>query len=663
MFEKIKPLYLFIIIGLVSFGIYANSFQNQFVFDDESVVVNNTSIQSLSNIPKFFTADEGFHKVIGRYYRPVVSTTYAIDYAIYGLKPFGFHLTNVLIHLISSLLLFAVLKYMFRNFKFALTGAFIGSLLFAVHPIHTEAVAWVSGRTDSLVTLFFFAAFLFYIKYSDDLKSQKNLNLALLFYVLGLLSKEMIVTMPVFILLYDFVFKKENKDFFKKNIKAYLLFAGVTALYLIIRYLVLKDIPEREKYLYFYGLDGFTAFATMLKTIPVYLKLLFVPFNLLYHYNGVIADAKSLFDAMVLLSALIVIAGIVVPFLIRKDFPVFAFSILFFFVSLLPVMNIVPTMNLMAERFLYLSSFALSVAVAGIVIYLKSENGVRNYSFAVIIVLLIFSFLTFQRNKDWFSEEILFATGEGIDGTVLLVNSGNQYANQQKFDIAKEKYLRAISIRDNNVLAHHNLGQVYILQNVLDSAEFHISKGIAIDSLAPDGYYQLANLYQMMGRNEDAIPVLEKLQTFAPDYRGSLALLNSLKSGETNEMGLIPNSPAGNELTVLQKRSYNYFQSGKFELAIKDLEKLVELDPMSASGYLNNMAMCYIELKDYKKAEDKLNESIGLDPGNINALAGLAEVYLKTGKKNEATDTYKKILAINPNDMNARMKLDSLTAK
>lgn len=660
MFEKIKPLYLFIILGIVSFGIYANSLQNEFVFDDESVVVNNTSIQSLSNIPKYFTADEGFHKVIGRYYRPVVSTTYAIDYAIWGLKPFGFHLTNILIHLISSLLLFALLKFMFKNYKFGLTGAFIGSLLYAVHPIHTEAVAWVSGRTDSLVTLFFFASFLFYIKYSDDLKSQKNLNWALAFYALGLLSKEMIITMPVFILLYDFIFKKESKDFFKKNIRAYLLFAGVTVLYLIIRYLVLKDIPEREKYLYFYGIDGITALGTMLKTIPVYLKLLFVPFNLLYHYNGVISDAKSLFDAVVLLSALFVIAGIAVPLLIRKDFPVFAFAILFFFISLLPVMNIIPTMNLMAERFLYLSSFALSVAIAGIVIYLKSENGARNYSLVVIIILLIFSFLTFQRNKDWVSEEILFATGEGVDGTVLLVNSGNQYANSQKYDIAKEKYLRAIGIRDNNVLAHHNLGQIYILQNVLDSAEIHISRGIAIDSLAPDGYFQLSNLYQMMGRNEDAIPLLEKLQQIIPDYRGSLAVLNSLKSGETNELGLIPNSPAGNDLAVLQKRSYQLFQSGKFELAIKDLEKLVEIDPLSASGYLNNMAMCYIELKDFKKAEDKLNESIGLDAGNVNALSGLADVYLKTGRKKEAIEAYRKILAVNPKDENAMFKLDSL---
>ncbi len=660
MFEKIKPLYLFIILGIFSFGIYANSLQNEFVFDDESVVVNNTSIQSLSNIPKYFTADEGFHKVIGRYYRPVVSTTYAIDYAIWGLKPFGFHLTNILIHLISSLLLFALLKFMFKNYKFGLTGAFIGSLLFAVHPIHTEAVAWVSGRTDSLVTLFFFASFLFYIKYSDDLKSQKNLNWALAFYALGLLSKEMIITMPVFILLYDFIFKKEGKDFFKKNIRAYLLFAGVTVLYLIIRYLVLKDIPEREKYLYFYGIDGITALGTMLKTIPVYLKLLFVPFNLLYHYNGVISDAKSLFDAVVLLSALFVVAGIAVPLLIRKDFPVFAFAILFFFISLLPVMNIIPTMNLMAERFLYLSSFALSVAIAGIVVYLKSENGARNYSLAVIIILLIFSFLTFQRNKDWVSEEILFATGEGVDGTVLLVNSGNQYANSQKYDIAKEKYLRAIGIRDNNVLAHHNLGQIYILQNQLDSAEIHISKGIAIDSLAPDGYFQLSNLYQMMGRNEDAIPLLEKLQQIIPDYRGSLAVLNSLKSGETNELGLIPNSPAGNDLAVLQKRSYQLFQSGKFELAIKDLEKLVEIDPLSASGYLNNMAMCYIELKDFKKAEDKLNESIGLDAGNVNALSGLADVYLKTGRKKEAIEAYRKILAVNPKDENAMFKLDSL---
>ena len=147
---------LYLVIAIVSFLVYYNALNNDFVFDDESVVQNNQSILTLANIPKFFTAEEGFHKVIGRYYRPVVSSLYAVDYAIWGMNPFGFHLTNVIIHVIASLLLLMVLMKLFGDYKNGLLAALIGALIFAVHPIHTEAVSWISGRTDSLATLFFF---------------------------------------------------------------------------------------------------------------------------------------------------------------------------------------------------------------------------------------------------------------------------------------------------------------------------------------------------------------------------------------------------------------------------------------------------------------------------------------------------------------------------
>jgi hypothetical protein len=115
--QNIKSSYCYILIAIVTLIVFFNTFQNDFVFDDESVVQNNTSITSLSNIPKYFTGEEGFHKVIGKYYRPIVSATYAIDYALYGLSPKGFHITNVIIHLIASLLLFKIFSLLFRKIK------------------------------------------------------------------------------------------------------------------------------------------------------------------------------------------------------------------------------------------------------------------------------------------------------------------------------------------------------------------------------------------------------------------------------------------------------------------------------------------------------------------------------------------------------------------
>ena len=660
----------YLIIALFSFAIYANSLKNDFVFDDESVVQTNLSIQSFSNIPNYFTAEEGFHKVIGRYYRPVVSTTYALDYAIWGLNPLGFHLTNIIINLICSLILFAILLILFGNYKFGIFASLISTLIFTSHPVHTEAVSWISGRTDSIAALFFFASFLFYIKYSvsgfdkPDNPNHKKINsttlISLFFYIFGLLSKEMVVTLPVIIILFDFVYLKQNlKKLLKERIKVYILFIVVTLVYLLIRYLALKNVPERETYMYFYGKDFMTVISTMITTIPVYLKLLVLPINLIYHYNGVIADSISVFGINVILSlGLIAFLLIVSYFLYRKSGEI-TFSILFIFISLLPVMNFVPSMNLMAERFLYLTSFALSILIAYVLIKFKQFRKFLIVLFSVII--LLFSILTFLRNQDWKDNDTLYSTADGINGSVLLVNMGNIFANKKQYDEAAIRYRKALEIRQNSVLANHNLGLTFLIKGELDSAEFYIKRGIAIDTLAPDGYFQLSNIYQSRGNIPDAINCLEKLQTIMPDYRGSKQILENLKASSINKQDnrINPENP----IDLLDKRSYQYYQEGKYDLAIKDLLELTKLNPTGKAGYYNNIALCYISLKDNTSSEKYYKEAIKADDNNTAFKSGLADLYLKMDNREKAIEYYKKVLEKSPADNYARNKLDSLNIK
>ena len=660
MLENKKLLYL--IIAIVSFLVYYNALNNDFVFDDESVVQNNQSILTLANIPKFFTAEEGFHKVIGRYYRPVVSSLYAVDYAIWGMNPFGFHLTNVIIHVFASLLLLMVLMKLFSDFKNGLLAALIGSLIFAVHPIHTEAVSWISGRTDSLATLFFLLSFLFYIKFSEEDNNKKFLLISLFAYFVGLLSKEMIVTMPVLLFLYDFFFKKRNIEWFKKNLMPYILFIALTIVFVGIRYIVLKDVVDRTTYMYFYGEDTSTVIFTMLKTVPVYFKLLLFPLNLLYHYNGVFPDSHSIGDIKVILSVLFVLAMLIVSVSLYKKYNEVSFTILFFFVSLFPVMNIIPTMNFIAERFLYLSSVALSVIISLVIVrYLNEKNKGILIAFFLLIVI-IFSYLTYVRNTEWKNNETLYMTADGKDGSVLLVNAGNMYANKKNYDEAEKRYRRAIEIRDNSVLAHHNLGLIFLLKGNLDSAEIKFKKGLSIDSLAPDGYFQLSNIYQQKGRIPEAISTLEKLQKIVPNYRESKGILDMLKSNPGGIQNNIP-EPVNNQQVILEKRSFQYYQEGKFEEAIKDLNDAMKLNPSAQSGYLNNMAMCYLGLNKTDKARECFNKAIEKDANNINAYGGLAELFLKENNSQKAKEMYSKILSISPQDQNAKLKLDSLNRK
>lgn len=671
--SRIKPIYCYLIIIVVSYIVFYNSLHNEFVFDDESVIVNNASIQNTDNIVKYFSGEEGFHKVIGKYYRPLVSASYAVDFSIWGLDPYGFHLTNLIIHIIACLLLFKILSLLFSRYKYRNIFSLFGALIFAVHPIHTEAVSWISGRTDSMVSMFFFASFLFYIKFTgnphhevnENTKSAEHsgnflyLTVSLLFYALGLLSKEMIITMPVIILLYDFVYKKKDLNYFKKNLLTYGLFATVTVIYLFIRHSALSDVPDRDSYLYFYNKEWDVVLWTMVKTIPVYFRLLFAPFGLLYHYNGVIANSSSIIEFPALLSFIFILFLIGLAVFFFKRDSIISFCILFFLVSLLPVMNIVPTMNLMAERFLYFTSFALAVLITHLLMLASNKRDLGMLIIGIIIIIISLSYLTYVRNEDWKNNETLYSSAIGYEGSVILVNEGNIYSNSKKFDEAKKKYKRAIELRDNSVLAHHNLGLVYMIEGKLDSAEMRIKKGIAVDSLAPDGYFQLATIYNVQGKKDEAVQMLEKLQTISPDYRESAAMLESLRSVTGNKENL---NSRQYEISFLQQRSFDNFNAKKYKEAIEDLKKLAELnkDPSSVSGFYNNIAMCYAELKDEKMSEKYFLDAVKLDKKNVNALNGLVTLYLKRNESDKAMSFLNILIEINPGDEKSKNKLDSL---
>lgn len=678
---NIKSVYCYIVIAAVTFLVFANSLENQFVFDDESVVVNNLSIQSLSNIPKFFTAEEGFHKVIGKYYRPVVSSSYAIDYHYWGLDPYGFHLTNIIIHCIASMLLFRIFQVLFWRYKYRNLFSLLSALIFVVHPIHTEAVSWISGRTDSMVTMFFFASFLFYIEFvreknhnkkQTDAKNEESRNLLYLFlsfvfYALGLLSKEMIVTMPLIILLYDFVYRKKDIQYLKKNLWIYAGFVVITAAFLLIRHNLLKDFPDRESYLYFFGKDSVTAAATMIKTIPVYFRLLLAPFGLLYHYNGVIDDSYSFLELPVILSLIFIGLLIYSSFYFYKRDSIVSFSLLFFLITLIPVMNIVPTMNLMAERFLYLVSFALVLVIAHLAMLGSSKRDKGILLAGMVVIILSLSYLTYDRNKDWKDNNSLYMTGEGIEGNVLLVNNGNIYANMKKYDEAARLYKRAIEKRENSLLAHHNLGLVYLIKGQLDSAEVQFKRGIQIDPYAPDGYYQMATLGNMKNDKELSISYLEKLQEVFPDYKNSAKVLEELKAGKGDKLSLVPSGPDNRELVeykkmLLQRRSYSHFVENNFEDAIKDLKELLEIteDSTGKAGLMNNIAMCYEKKNDPGNEEKYFLMSLQYDPASMNTLNGISSFYMRTGNRQKALIYLGKILEINPGDGNARKNLDSL---
>ena len=674
-------LMIYLLLIIISFGVYTNSLFNEFVFDDDSVVLGDPAITSVSNIPKFFTAELGFHKVIGRYYRPVVSASYTLDHAIWGFKPFGFHLTNVLIHVINVLLLFVLLKKIlwYTGFKYKNTAVLAGTILFALHPVHTEAVAWISGRTDSLSCTFFFASFIYYLNYSR-FQSSKNLSLTLLFYLLALLSKEMAITLPAAIIIYDLTVNKiKLKEILNDKLKIYLSLVILSAFYLVIRWLVLKDVTPRDSYLYFYGKDFYAVLFTMLQTLPVYFKLAVLPVGMLYHYGGYLPYISSPLEPSAIFALVFLTVIIISAVYLYKRMPLFSYALIFFFLTLLPVLNIVPTMNFMADRFLYIPSVFLSfIAVSLLIRYYTPKN--RNIVFGLFgAVFITFSLMTIARNAEWKTNDSLFLSAEGKPGTVLYVNIGNIYANKGNYGIAEDYYRKAIDLNVPSVLAYNNLGKIFMINNIYDSAYFYISKAYMLDTLSPEPVHSLGVLHARFHMNKEAVKWLEKLQTISPDYMNSAAMLQELKLQiELNSLPPGSNLPGmetpgtdipgninpgtGNmsRVALLEQSSYSKYNEKKYEEAIAELRELVSLNPQRASVYFNNMGMCYLDYNRLEDALESFKQSVKSDPGFSTGYNNLGMVYEKLGNIPKAKENYSKAVETDPANENAKSNLSKL---
>lgn len=671
---KEKQLKSYLIVGLVAFAVYANSLLNSFVYDDEFLVLGDASITSVSNAPKFFTGKEGFNQVFARYYRPIVSLSYLIDYELWNFKPFGFHLTNVLLHVINSLLVFNLLMLIFhrreesvKNYE-ASFPALIGAFLFAVHPIHTEAVAWVSGRTDLLASAFIFAAFIFYIKFSRSVnRNERMTSLIMLsfFYVMSLLSKEVAIVLPLLLLLFDYLLEgKSLKDIFNEKKWIYTILILSSILYMVIRSNILEQMPGTEKYLYFYGKDFLTKLFTISLTIPLYLRLLILPIGLLYHYNGFLPYVNNALNPGVLISFSLTIILIGTAIYFFKRAPMITYLILFFFITLTPVLNLVPITNLAAERYLYVPSISMVFLVVFIGIQLNRTKYRNSYSAVTFGIILIFSVLTVIRNIDWKSNESLYFSAEGKQGTVVYVNIGYLYTLSNQYDKAEQYFRKALQINDQTVFANTNLGRVYILEGKYDSAYSYIMKAYNFDSLNPEPRFTLALLYVMSDKFSEAKKEIEDLQKIVPGYRNSNQILIQVNSRlQRDSIALISkDSSQTGELDKLKKAridkldkdSYLQYNQKNYEMAIKDLLELSEMNPTSRSVYFNNIGLCYLDQNNYDEAKKFFEQSIAASDNFSSAYLNLGKIYERMGDRDKAMMNYEKAVKSDPNNRAAK---------
>lgn len=582
---------------------YSNTFANKFVLDDNSIIVENSRIRALDRWADLFTTPYWGTQSEDLLYRPLTVLTYAIDRhfslparAGDELDPTLFHVNNLLLHALATWLLWRFLRALLAGHPAAESGAFCAALVFAVHPIHTEAVTGIVGRAEVLCAVFYFLAARLWLRFRDA-ENWSNAAawylLALACFGLALLSKEMGLTLPGIFALCDAwrVASAPGGARWRSLLTTRVLGPQVGCvlvilIYFIVRSTVLGQVGPTATVFSLYQTPWHVRMLTAITVLADYVRMLFVPIGLRAEYAENVnpaAFAAGWLDPWALLS----LGGFGVlgwgAWKTRERAPLVAFCLLWFLLTVIPISNLIlPIGCVKAERFLYIPSVAGALALAALIGALRSAPGRRwgapATQAALAALALVFLVGTCLRNRAWADEKSLYADA-----------------------IAKDP--------GRNARAYCWLGSYHFVWGKHDEAMAQFGRAIAIIERYPQFYEFRGRLYQMRKQNDLA----------KADYDRAIEY-----SGQLNPRG-VPHP------RLLQARGNLLREQGDIDGARRDLDLAVKLNPGDAN-IVNDCGVLYLfGLHEYAVAAEYFRAALRIDGANALAVynRGLTWYYRK----------------------------------
>lgn len=620
MIDKCKKNNFIAVFSIIVSGfiVYGNSLNNGFVYDDALVVENNYFLTSWSNLRYFFN-DLYFSGSGEASWRPLVTLTYFFDYWLGAGRPFFYHLTNVICHLLSGVFFYYLVFNLILLLDSELPSfktAFLCALFFVIHPIHTEAVNAIAFREDILSALFCFLSLLFYLKSKFGLNKRRVFYVfSLLCYFFALLSKEAALPLIFIILFVDFFCQKDKKCISnerKMNFVSYAGYIGVIFLYAYFRFflIVRHQAP-------FAALEGvnyaggslYTAFLTNGRIFTAYLILLFFPLKLsTEHYFRYFVDPSySFLESRVLFSFAILCLVLFLIIGSFRDRKIFTFCGLWFFIFFSTTANILPLDHPMAERYLYLpcAGFCLFLSVLAVKLFyfrrnkfIPLENIPRQtawYSLtgfiqsgvvvATVIILIFYSFRTISRNKVW--KDSFTFWSEAVKSPFVSDRAynclGTVYSGKKMPEEAIKLYKKAIQACPDYADAYNNLGNQYINKGLYAKAEQCYQRAIEIYPFFFEAYNNLGALYHRQGFFDKAIKQYQKTLEINPFFN------------------------------VYSNLGHIYYRKGLLDEAVVQYEKSLTMDSRLPQVWLN-LGSIYFKKGLYDKAEGVWREGLKLNP-------------------------------------------------
>jgi len=501
---------------------FARTLAYDFVWDDALLIQRSQRLQQWTSLPAVLGSHfwsevhEGSH-----YYRPLVSLSFFLDVQAWGFNPMGFHLTNLLAHLATALAVLALA----RRLTGSVLAAAVAGVAFALHPIHTESVTFISGRTDVLATLFFLLALLGYVRWRHE-GGPLVFAGSLVAFFLGLAAKEVAVTLPLVLVLYDRMVgpKERGAGALARALARYAAYGGVVALYLVVRMASLGALVESDS-----GTWGtlLTRVLTATKIVATYAWLTLVPFPANPYYVIVPVLWPPPADWWAATGGLAVLLALTVWAAWRA--PVWGFAAIWFWVTLIPSVGVdllpVPT-AIMAERFLYLPSVGFCLLLAmGVRRLLGSGRALAADqlrplpALGLATLLLGYVLLTLWRNEPWKDHYNLYSymVEMSPESDLPHVNLALVHLPRGEVLEAYAHFKRGVEIAPQNARALVGLGLTETLLGNREGGLKHALEGAGQAPKNPHVLAFLAQLYLLRGEPEHAVTVYEESLRLHPD--------------------------------------------------------------------------------------------------------------------------------------------------
>ncbi len=585
---------------------YLPVLDNGFVdLDDPENITNNPAIRSLGpdSLRWMLTTN------LAGYWMPLTWFSDALNFWMGGLNPWIYHLTNVLLHALNTFLVFLLCR---RLLGFAplnsngveetgvkqgyIPAALLAALLFGLHPIHVESVAWASERKDVLYSFFYLLALYIYLDYSTTLgRKGWKLHACLGLYLLALMSKPMAITLPLVFLILDFWPLRRFQDGFRKALVEKIPFFILALAFSLVTRLEMGQIKLIN--------PNFTLLfrtAHIFHSLVFYLYKMAAPLELVPVYPFP-HQVDSSYFLEVFFSALLVILISFACYFYRKKFPFLAAAWAYYLITLAPVIGIVQIGSFAAgDRYTYLPSLGLFLPFsAGAAVLFSGRRKLFGVLIAALALLLGFG--TVRQIGIWKDAQTVWASLARVypaETRDVLLNNGNLLLSAGKKDEALAEFKKAQAIPPAQVSTHERIGYIHMVKGEISEAIEELKEAIKINATVKE----------------------------------------------------FPQDQLRHDLW------YAYERSGMRKEALAEAQEALKEKPDNALAYFD-LGMTYWEQGSSRDAEKAFQSANRLDPFNPEYLDTLASLYLKTGRKREAVAAYKKGIIILPKEPFCYLKL------